>query len=34
MIAWLHSARPEELPEGEEILRKISEYLTPRPPCP
>lgn len=31
MIDWLHSARPEELPEGEEILRKISEHLTPRP---
>lgn len=30
-IDWLHSARPEELPEDEKILREIGEYLSSRP---
>ncbi len=28
VIDWLHSAKPEELPEGEEILKEIGEYLS------
>ena len=31
VIDWLYSAKPEELPEGEEILWKISQHLTPQP---
>lgn len=31
VIDWLHSAKPEELPKGEEILREISEYLSSQP---
>lgn len=31
VIDWLYSAKPEELPEGEEILGEISEYLSSQP---
>lgn len=31
VIDWLHSARPEELPEDERILLEISEYLRRQP---
>ena len=31
VIDWLHSAKPEELPEGEEILKEIGEYLSRQP---
>lgn len=31
VVDWLHSAKPEELPEGEEILWKISQHLTSQP---
>lgn len=31
VIDWLHSAKPEELPEGEEVLKEIGEYLSRQP---
>lgn len=31
VIDWLHSAKPEDLPEDEDILREISEYLSNQP---
>ena len=33
VIDWLHPASPEELPEGEEILKEIGEYLSRQPRC-
>lgn len=31
VIDWLHSASPEELPEGEKILKELGEYLSRQP---